>query len=49
METENRESGVHMVGYLVELVYDQSIARDNNISGIPGFKLLLGGFPTEKH
>jgi hypothetical protein len=39
---------VHMVGYLVELVYDLSIARDNNISGSPGFELPLGGFPTKK-
>jgi hypothetical protein len=39
---------VHIVGYLVELVYDLSIARDNNISGSPGFELRLGGFPTKK-
>jgi hypothetical protein len=39
---------VHMVGYLVELVYDLSIARDNNISGSPGFELPLGGFPSRK-
>jgi hypothetical protein len=45
--TEQRKR-VHMVGYLVELVYDISIARDNNISGSPGFELPLGGFPTKK-
>jgi hypothetical protein len=39
---------VHMVGYLVELVYDLSIARDNNISRSPGFELPLGSFPAKK-
>jgi hypothetical protein len=39
-----------VVGYLVELVgvYDLLIARDNNISGRPGFELPLGGFPTKR-
>jgi hypothetical protein len=39
---------VHMVGYLVELVYDLSIARAHNISGSPGFELPLGAFPAKK-
>jgi hypothetical protein len=45
--TEQRKR-VHQVGYLVELVHDLSIARDNNISGSPGFELPLGGFPIKK-
>jgi hypothetical protein len=42
----DKEQKKRVHGYLVELVYDLSIARDNNISGSPGFELLLGGFPT---
>jgi hypothetical protein len=34
---------VHMVGYLVELVYNLSIARDNNMLGSLGFELPLLG------
>jgi hypothetical protein len=43
---KDQRKRVHMIGYLVELVYDLSIARDNNISGSPGFELPLGGFPS---
>jgi hypothetical protein len=40
----NERKPIHMVGYLVELVYDLSIAPNNNISGSPGFELPLGSF-----
>jgi hypothetical protein len=47
-DKEQRKRVPIMVGYLVELVYDISIARDNTISGSPAFELPLGGFPPKK-
>ena len=46
-DSEERKR-IHMVGYLIELVYDLSIAPTNNISGSPGFELPLGSFQQKK-
>ena len=46
-DTDERKR-IHMVGYLIELVYDLSIAPNNNVSGSPGFELPLGSFQKKK-